>query len=174
MIHRNFGEGCAEDGPHGGIMSITRRTDYAVRMMYELAQLPPGVTLSTRDICEMSDVPESFGVTIAAFLVESSLVSAEGFRNQLLSLARPAKEITMDEIVYACEPEFSLSTCVPDPLSCRRSSHCGVHTMWGSLDTIITDHLKSITLAEVAGGGGISADTLNSRAIARSVEHVTC
>lgn len=155
-------------------MPITRRTDYAVRMMYELAQLPPGVTLSTRDVCEMADVPESFGVTIAAFLVESSLVSVEGFRNQLLSLTRPATGITMDEIVYACEPEFSLSTCVRDPLSCKRSSHCGVHTMWGSLDTIILDHLKSITLAEVAHGGGVSADTLNSRAIARSVERITC
>ncbi|MHB1135711.1 MAG: RrF2 family transcriptional regulator [Coriobacteriia bacterium] len=155
-------------------MPITRRTDYAVRMMYELAQLPPGVTLSTKDVCEMADVPESFGVTIAAFLVETSLVSANGFRNHLLSLARPAKEITMDEIVYACEPEFSLSACVPDPLSCRRSSYCGVHSMWGALDTIVIAHLKSITLAEVAHGGGDSAELLTGNAVARSVEPVTC
>jgi Rrf2 family protein len=155
-------------------MPITRRTDYAVRMMYELAQLPPGVTLSIKDVCDIADVPESFGMTIAAFLVESSLVSAEGFRNRLLTLARPAREITMDEIVYACEPEFSLSTCVRDPVSCKRSSHCGVHTMWASLDTIIIDHLKSITLAEVAHGNDISTDTLNTRAIARSMDRAIC
>jgi len=155
-------------------MPITRRTDYAVRMMYELAQLPPGVTLSIKDVCDIADVPESFGMTIAAFLVESSLVSAEGFRNRLLTLARPAREITMDEIVYACEPEFSLSTCVRDPLSCKRTSHCGVHTMWASLDTIIIDHLKSITLAEVAHGNDISTDTLNTRAIARSMDRAIC
>lgn len=155
-------------------MAITRRTDYAVRMMYELAQLPPGTTLSTKDVCEVADVPESFGATIAAFLVESTLVSASGFRSHLLSLARPAKEITMDEIVYACEPKFSLSTCVRDPLSCKRSSHCGVHTMWASLDTIVIEHLKSMTLAEVALGNNISVDLLNSRAIARGVERVTC
>ena len=142
--------------------------------MYELAQLPPGTTLSIRDVCEVADVPESFGITIAAFLVESSMVSAAGFRNQLLSLARPARDITMDEIVYACEPEFSLSPCVRDPLSCERSSHCGVHTMWASLDTIIIEHLRSMTLAEVAHGSGISADLLNSRAIARGVAGVTC
>ena len=127
-----------------------------------------------KDVCDIADVPESFGMTIAAFLVDSSLVSAHGFRNQLLTLARPADEITMDEIVYACEPEFSLSTCVRDPLSCKRSSHCGVHTMWASLDTIIIDHLKSITLAEVARGNGISADTLNTRAIARSMDRAIC
>ncbi len=155
-------------------MSITRRTDYAVRIMYELAQLPPGVTLSTRDVCEIADVPESFGMTIAAFLVESELVSASGFRNQLLALARPADEITMDEIVYACEPEFSLSTCVRDPLSCKRSSHCGVHTMWVSLDTVVIDHMKSLTLAEIARGNGVSADTLSSRAAARTLGGITC
>ncbi|MDY0341349.1 MAG: Rrf2 family transcriptional regulator [Coriobacteriia bacterium] len=155
-------------------MPITRRTDYAVRMMYELAQLPPGTTLSIKDVSEVADIPESFGFTIAAFLVESSLVAATGFRNHLLSLARPAKEITMDEIIYACEPEFSLSTCVRDPLSCKRSSHCGVHAMWVSLDTIIIEHLRSMTLAEVAQNNSISADLLNSRAIARSVKSATC
>ncbi|MBN2840173.1 MAG: Rrf2 family transcriptional regulator [Coriobacteriia bacterium] len=155
-------------------MPITRRTDYAVRMMYELAQLPPGTTLSIKDVCEIADVPESFGITIAAFLVESALVSATGFRNQLLSVARPADEITMDEIIYACEPEFSLSTCVRDPMSCKRSSHCGVHTMWVSLDTIVIDHLRSLTLAEVAHGGGISTALLQRKAFARSLEGVTC
>lgn len=155
-------------------MPITRRTDYAVRMMYELAQLPPGVTLSIKDVCEIADVPESFGITISAFLVESALVRASGFRNQLLFLARPAKDITMDEILYACEPEFSLNSCVREPLSCKRSSHCGVHTMWASLDAIIVDHLSSITLAEVAHGNGLSADVLNTRAITRTRERITC
>lgn len=155
-------------------MSITRRTDYAVRMMYELAQLPPGTTLSIKDACEVAGVPESFGFTVVAFLVESSLVNATGFRSQLLSLARPASEITMDEIIYACEPGFSLSTCVRDPLSCSRSSHCGVHAMWTSIDAIVIEHLRSITLADVAPGSSISVDILKSRAVARDAMRTTC
>lgn len=133
-------------------MAITRRTDYAVRIMYELGQLPSGASLSLRDVCALADVPESFGATIAAFLAEASLISTGGFNNKLLSLARPAEQINMAEIIYACEPEFSLSECARNPLACDRSDRCGVHLMWEELDTIVIDHLMSVSLARVARG----------------------
>lgn len=133
-------------------MSITRRTDYAVRIMYELGQVPYGASLSLRDVCALADVPESFGATIAAFLTEAALVSASGLNNKLLSLARTADQINMAEIVYACEPEFSLSQCARNPLVCDRSPRCGVHDMWDELDAVVVDHLMSVTLADVARG----------------------
>lgn len=133
-------------------MSITRRTDYAVRIMYELAQLPHGASLSLRDVCALADIPESFGATIATFLAEAALVNACGYNNKLLSLARPAEQINMAEIVYACEPEFSLSECARNPDACDRATRCGVHMMWEELDAIVVDHLMSVSLARVARG----------------------
>ncbi|MRS12544.1 MAG: Rrf2 family transcriptional regulator [Actinobacteria bacterium] len=131
-------------------MPITRRTDYAVRLMYELAQLPAEATLSTRDLCELADVPECFGTSIVQFLVDAGMVIAGGYRNHLLSLAEPATEITMAEIIRTCEPDFFLSPCTSEPESCGRSSHCGAHRMWGELDAMVWLHLESITLAQVA------------------------
>jgi len=95
--------------------------------MYELAQLPPGATLSLRDLCELADVPDSFGATIAAFLVESSLIQRSGYRDYEITLARPAKEITMAEIILTCEPGFSLSQCArePTPAPAHRTATCG-------------------------------------------------
>ncbi|HSQ21313.1 MAG TPA: Rrf2 family transcriptional regulator [Coriobacteriia bacterium] len=138
-------------------MSITRRTDYAVRLMYELAQLPQGATLSARDLCELAEVPESFGGSLVPFLKDAGLVRAEGYRDHLLSLALPAHEITMADIVGACEPEFSLSQCTRDPQSCGRSDHCGVHDMWEALDRVVWTRLKATTLAEVVLGAASSA-----------------
>lgn len=147
-------------------MPITRRTDYAVRMMYELAQLPPGATLSLRDLCELAQVPDSFGATIAAFLVEASLIRRSGYRDYQISLARPAIHITMAEIILACEPDFSLSQCAREPEVCSRSPHCGVHVMWASLDSIVMSRLESVTLAHVARGQALASDTDVLRAAA--------
>lgn len=144
-------------------MSITRRTDYAVRIMYELAQLPHGASLSLRDVCSLADIPESFGATIATFLAEAALVSASGYNNKLLSLARPAEQINMAEIIYACEPEFSLSECARNPDVCDRSIRCGVQTMWEELDAIVVDHLTSVTLARVARGTRSNGLTMSYR-----------
>ena len=133
-------------------MAITRRTDFAIRLMYELAQLPAGASLSARDLCELADVPESFGTSLVPFLTDAGLVRAEGFRNHLLSLARSADQITMGEIIRACEPEFSLALCTRENDRCTRAPSCGVQGMWAELDGIVWRHLDSVTLAQVASG----------------------
>lgn len=131
-------------------MAITRRTDYAVRLMYELAQLPEGATLSMRDLCELAEVPENFGSSIVQFLIDAGMVAAEGYRSHLLSLALPASQITMADVVRTCEPDFSLSQCTRTPEVCGRSNHCGAHRMWTELDAIVWQRLEAITLAQVA------------------------
>ena len=133
-------------------MAITRRTDFAVRLMYELAQLPKGATLSARDLCEVADVPENFGTSLIPFLVDAGLVHAEGYRGHLLMLAESPDRITMGRIVRACEPAFSLAQCTRDPESCPRSRDCGVHAMWLELDEVIWRHLDAITLDRIASG----------------------
>lgn len=133
-------------------MAITRRTDYAVRLMYELAQLPVGATLSIRDLCEAADVPDNFGASLANYLIAAGLVRSEGYNSHLMSLARSAEEITMGQIVRACEPEFSLAQCTNDPESCSRSHYCGVHLLWKELDSMVWERLDAIALAAVATG----------------------
>jgi Rrf2 family protein len=120
--------------------------------MYELAQLPTGATLSIRDLCEAADVPENFGASLATYLIAAGLVRSEGYNSHLMSLARPAEEITMGQIIRASEPEFSLAQCTHEPESCNRSSNCGVHLMWIELDAIVWERLDTIALAEVATG----------------------
>jgi len=138
------------EGSLGGDMPITRRTDYAVRLMYELAQLPHGVTISRRDLSAAAEVPEAFGEPLIGFLVEAGLVTEVGYSRNLLTLGAPAPSISMARIVCASEPSFSLSQCTRDPESCSRSAHCGVHSMWIDLDQIVWDYLRSTTLADVA------------------------
>lgn len=145
-------------------MAITRRTDYAVRLMYELAQLPVGATLSIRDLCEAADVPDNFGASLATYLISAGLVHSEGYNSHLMSLSRSAEEITMGQIIRACEPEFSLAQCTTEPESCSRSPHCGVHLLWTELDVMVWERLDAIALAEVATGtrGSCSASRISA------------
>lgn len=130
-------------------MAITRRADYAVRMMYELAQLPEGTWLSTRDLCEAADIPISFGAPLVKYLTDAGLVRASGSREYLLALAMPASELTMAQVIRVADPDFSLSSCTVEPDSCDRSRHCGVHEMWQDLDGVLWQRLEAITLEQV-------------------------
>lgn len=132
--------------------------------MYELAQLPTGATLSIRDLCEAADVPQNFGASLATYLISAGLVRSEGYNSHLMSLARPAGEITMGQIIRASEPEFSLAQCTSEPESCSRSPHCGVHLLWMELDAMVWERLDAIALAEVAMGqrGACAANRIAS------------
>lgn len=146
-------------------MSITRRADYAVRIMYELAQVPEAASLSLRDLCEAGDVPTSFAEPLVQFLVDAGMVRSAGYRGQLLSLALPASEISMADLIRTTDPTFSLSPCTVEPHSCARSPHCGVRRMWAELDDVVWQRLAAITLADVAtgaakNGGDTSRGTL--------------
>lgn len=143
-------------------MAITRRTDYAVRLMNELAQLPGGATLSLRDVCQAAGVPESFGQALLTFLVDAGLVATSGYGVNRYALAQPASEIAMSRIICACEPDFSIASCARDPQSCPRSSFCGAHAMWIQLDQVIWNHLRSTTLAQVAAGVPLPVDAFGA------------
>lgn len=131
-------------------MAITRRADYAVRLMYELAQLPEGASLSLRDLCEVASVPSSFAEPLVQFLVDAGFVRQSGARKQLLALTVAASDISMADIVRVAEPTFSLSPCVTSPESCPRSERCGVHRMWTGLDRLVWQELEKTTLAAVS------------------------
>jgi DNA-binding IscR family transcriptional regulator len=120
--------------------------------MYELAQIPTGATLSVRDLCEAADVPENFGASIVMFLTAAGLVRNDGYNKNLLTLGFTPEQITMAQIIRACEPEFSLAQCTREPEACDRSGYCGAHRMWSELDTLVWKQLESITLARVAAG----------------------
>lgn len=120
--------------------------------MYELAQIPAGATLSVRDLCEAADVPENFGASIVTFLLAANLVRCEGYNKHLLALALPPEQITMAQIIRACEPEFSLAQCTREPEECSRASYCGAHRMWIELDAMVWQRLDNISLATVAAG----------------------
>lgn len=132
--------------------------------MYELAQLPTGATLSIRDLCDAADVPQNFGASLATYLISAGLVRSEGYNSHLMSLARPAGEITMGQIIRASEPEFSLAQCTTEPESCSRSPRCGVHLLWTELDAMVWERLDAIALADVALGapGACAAGRVSS------------
>ena len=134
----------------GRTLTITRRTDYGVRLMYELGKIPFGATLSVRDLCEAADVPASFGASLVPFLVDGGLVETQDSQHHLLSLARPAADISMADVICSCEPAFSLAACVDDPHSCGRSAGCGIRGMWATLDAVVWSHLRAMTLETVS------------------------
>jgi Rrf2 family protein len=128
-------------------VSITRRTDYAIRMLTTLAEAERECPVSVRLLAEAGGVPYSFARAVQRDLVAAGLVTATRGVTGGLCLTRPPAGITLLEIVEATQGPPSISVCAADPEWCGRSGSCATHRVWCETDALVREHLSKKTLA---------------------------
>ena len=120
--------------------------------MTYMARRPVGEISSLRDVGADRDIPESFLAKIFQSLVHAGLVASQRGAHGGFSLARPADEITVREVVEAIDGPIALNGCVLWPEDCRRSGECRMHEVWVHAQERMMDVLGEVTLAELVPG----------------------
>lgn len=133
-------------------MHLTKKGDYAVRAMLELARYPFGEVVQTRAIAQAQSIPESFLSKIIQSLARARLImTARGVQGGV-QLALPAERITIRQIVEAVEGPIALNRCAINPELCDRSSFCRAHPFWVKINDLLAAELEKATLAGMAAG----------------------
>jgi len=131
-------------------MEISRRTDYGVRVIMDLAALPKNGRASTQDIADRQNIPGPFLAKIISQLSLSGLISTYRGSGGGVSLARPASEISLLHVIEALEGPVRLNRCAIEPSACPRDSHCPVHHVWAQAQIDLTGLLRDTTFDKLA------------------------
>ncbi len=122
-------------------MRVPQRLDYALRAMTAIASLPPGVTIAAGEVADRLGLPRRFvEQQVTALGKQGLLVSHRGARGGS-SLARPASEVTVADVVRA------LQGVVLDVPAVTGSA---VSEMWGAAARRLEDVLGETTIEELA------------------------
>jgi Rrf2 family protein len=132
-------------------MEISRRTDYGVRVILDLAQLPANGRASTHDIAERQSIPGPFLAKIVTQLALAGLVSTQRGAGGGVTLAGSPSEISLLQVVEALEGPIRLNRCLIQPDACPRDSHCPVHQVWANAQAQLTSLLEITTFDDLAG-----------------------
>jgi Rrf2 family cysteine metabolism transcriptional repressor len=132
-------------------MMFSTRAEYGVRVMVELARRGGDQPVSLAEIADGDGLPLAYLEHLAARLRKAGLVeSRRGARGGYM-LARPAKEITMAEVVEALEGSIAPIECISEGadghLICSREADtdhvCPTKLLWtrvrGSIVTTLQD-----------------------------------
>ena len=131
-------------------MHMTLEADYAVRIMEYLTKHPG--RCDARTVSEHMQVPLRFCLKILRDLVANGMVcSFKGARGGY-TLARPAQEITLREVIESVEGPYMLSRCQKDEYSCGRS-HCRLHEIYEKISEDVRKELDSYNFAMICGEG---------------------
>lgn len=130
-------------------MQITRRADYAVRTMIEVAKAEEGTTALTHEVAARQEIPAPFLAKIVLALSRGGLLRSYRGSGGGIALAKPADQITLLQVVEAVDGPIAVSSCVLWPEECARSGRCPVHEIWCEARSLLVNRLKSTTLAEL-------------------------
>ena len=130
------------------MLRVSRLTDYATLVMSCLAAQPDTVS-SAAQVAEMARLEAPTASKLLKLLGHAGLV--ESFRGASggYRLARPPESISVAEVVEAVEGPIGMTDCGNG--SCDREPYCGVRVNWQRINSAITDALRSVSIAEMAG-----------------------
>lgn len=90
-------------------MKISARTIYGIQALFEMALHPNLEELKSAEIAEAQGIPSRFLEQILSALKKNGLVLSARGRSGGYSLGRPAKEITLLDVVEALEGPIGFS-----------------------------------------------------------------
>ena len=130
-------------------MEISRRTDYGIRLILDLAGLPDGKRASTQEIAERQSIPAPFLAKIISQLSLSGLVTTYRGAGGGVKLARPASEISLLEVIEALEGPIRLNRCLMGASYCPQEGKCPVHDIWARAQAELARSLGETTFDQL-------------------------
>lgn len=130
------------------MFSLSSTVGYAIRALacLEAGNCP---TRYVRDIARCSQVPQAYLAKIFARLVRAGLLVSKRGVCGGTSLARPATEITLLQIVEAVEGPVETPSCLIGMQQCGDECACPAHEFWKPIRHIIAERFSRLTLAEI-------------------------
>lgn len=127
----------------------TRRTDYGVRALINLAQNHPGGQAAP-SISKDMEIPVGFLRQVLQELGRAGLVTSQPGRTGGYALAKDPKDITLYDIIEALEGSTEEPVCALDGGPCHWDRACAIHWVWLAAREAFTSKLRSATLAQIA------------------------
>jgi Rrf2 family protein len=131
-------------------MKLTRGGEYGIRGVLYLARHDDGKISMLSAIAKAQDVPPRFLAKIFQALAKAGVVKSHRGAKGGFSLARPASEITIKDVIEAIEGPIYLNVCLVGQGECSRDQICPVHAVWEEAQEKMMSVLDRANFADLA------------------------
>ena len=142
-------------------MRLSHLADYAVVLMTAAARRPVGARLSATELSGETGVPLPTAQKLMGQLAGHDLLNSVRGAGGGFTLARPAPEISLADIVEAVEGPIAMTQCTgsDDASDCALDAHCRVKPHMGVVSSAVRGALGAVSLTSLCGpasGGGLA------------------
>ena len=131
-------------------MILSQRCEYAVRTALFLAASDRSGYVAVREISAALNIPRPFLAKTVQDLTSAGIFTSMRGPAGGLTLARPASQITLKEIVLAVDGADLFTECVLGLPGCGDRRPCPLHGQWAPARARVHDMFAAATLADTA------------------------
>jgi Rrf2 family nitric oxide-sensitive transcriptional repressor len=128
---------------------LSQTVEYALRAVVQLASIAPNAS-TTADLAVVTQVPPAYLVKVLQALVKAGIVTSQRGAAGGVTLAKPAHELTILDVVSATDPIKRIRTC-PLDLVTHGKRLCPLHRRLDAALAQVEQAFGETTLAEVLG-----------------------
>ena len=136
-------------------MEISRKTDYALRMIASLVRQPEGV-ISVRSAAKENAVPYSFARSIQHDLTTANIVESLRGAHGGMRLAVDPSATSLLEVIEAIQGPLFIAACSysgADDGPCPFLAECHYNPVWCNAERMLRDYFASVTLRDIVIDG---------------------
>ena len=133
-------------------MRISKKTEYALRALTELAMSRESGNLQAQELARRERIPIKFLEQILLALRKGGIIQSRRGAGGGYTLSRPPESITVGEVIELIEGPVLLLDCTAgqtDSCSCEDPNTCGLREVIGDLRTAISQALGEVAVADI-------------------------
>ena len=134
-------------------MRMSTKAQYAVRALVSLNLTSDGMPVSIKEISERENISLNYLEQLFVKLRRGSIVKSVRGPGGGYVLARPAKDIHIDEVIDTVEETLVPVSCMNADGSCACDFECTTQMVWQGLGNQIREFLSSLTLEDLTDQG---------------------
>lgn len=133
-------------------MQLNQATDYAFRLILNLAVLSEGEIAKGNVISEQEDIPPRFLLKIVRYLTKAGIVKSYRGVDGGFSLARPPSAISLLDVIKAMEGPIAIHRCLEDREACSKNctAECPVHKELAAIQAQMVASLANVNFGQLA------------------------
>jgi Rrf2 family iron-sulfur cluster assembly transcriptional regulator len=132
------------------MQSITRTGEYGLRGLLFLAKQPSDRLFLVSEVSKAQRIPETYLAKIFQRLSKTGLLKSTRGLNGGFNLGKPAKDITMKQVIEALEGPIALNRCLLRQGECDEEESCPLHEVFEEAQEKFVEVLARTTIEDLA------------------------
>lgn len=129
---------------------ITKKAEYAVIILTELASHPPDTVITSKAIAAKRGIPVNLVVQLLTLLREAGWTCGTRGPSGGVKLTADPANINLKEVIERIDGPIGITRCLFSSKPCQDKTHCSLRGIWFKAQQSMLSVLEDVTIKELS------------------------